>query len=202
MLYPVGDGRLLGLGHEVVGGSHIDSGLRLSHFDVSNLANPVQLDSLHSEGHMESLYDQNALYYDPTESRIGLPWFGPLAPVPADSVVSEGPSRGANFYVITPGEMTFEKHISHQQFIPTECWGVESHFGRSDTGFDIQRIINVNKEIYAVSPFGLTVYGRDLSQPKSTLIFQDGTRACAQMISAYMPRCGTNELPPAPPIRE
>lgn len=200
-LYPLGVGKILGVGYDAqdMGDFSWFQGIQVSLMDVSNPANPTQLDAKIHGGRgssSEATQDNHAVYFDSERQMIGLPVneFGD-AESHSQSEYGAFKSSGAVFYAVEDSRLREVRRVSHAEMMPEACasgrkdWLKLGWWSDAGTNYDVRRIISLDGNIYTISPFGIEVYDMGLSSLKQSVKFGDNDKECEAIVSSQA-RCG------------
>lgn len=153
-LHPVGENQVLGFGRQTKiednpngGDSFVrTTGVKISLFNVADVANPIEQDSvvLGDAGYSELNYNHKALYWHPEQNLFGLP-------VQMKNKDDHSWFNGAYLY-----ELDLDKGLSEKAQISLQPEGKEEHWN-----YSLKRMISVGDQLYAFSNQNMKAY--DLS---------------------------------------
>lgn len=166
-LHPLGEDHLIGFGYDtrleqVKGGEPVvvTGGMKISLFDVSDFANPVEKDTeiIGGPGTYSPLqYDHKALFIHPDKNLYGFP-------VTMYEEVQENRlefgSQGALLYNITPEGIEEAARLLEGSEAPYEDWNVA-----------VQRLVYIEDTLYAVANSELKSYNLATFEQKDHLAF-------------------------------
>lgn len=158
MLYPLADGRLLGVGFDALekGDFAMYQGVQVSLFDARDPASVSLLgsDIIGSRGSSsEATFDSKAIHYDESTGAVGLPF------VSVDSY-SKFVESGAVFYQTSSAGLSSLIKVSQRDLVPQSCMDALSRgrsywwSDKSTSLFDTRRILDVDGSLFTVSNFG------------------------------------------------
>ncbi|WP_079480053.1 beta-propeller domain-containing protein [Halobacillus salinus] len=153
-LHPVGEDRVLGFGQQTEleenpdGGEQIvrTTGLKISLFNVEDVQNPIEQDSiiLGKAGYSELNYNHKALYQHPEQDIFGLP---------VQVIKKDGSSMFNGGYIF---ELGAEGRLVEKGRISLFTEGDEDQWGHS-----LKRMISVGKQLYAFSDQNMKAFDLD-----------------------------------------